>query len=497
MPPGQAIFGPYVGGPDGRDGARFFSGGAPFYAFAQIDVTDGVNYDWGFPLIPSDRLSPQVLVSDGRSCTEPGHTLDGESCDFGNLNNARSPVWIMPNSGTNVPVHIAYDGRLPTCPAAPGDYDSTISLNRLRIGAVTELADLDMSGARIWTCQPGVNLVIAWGQDPPRSYSGDNQGPDLGTSVLPLPSIQIEKSSAFAIDSDGDGAISPGDTITFTLAVVNNGADPANIMVADTLPEELIYQLNSTTFRVEGVRRDADSRRPSPEVTIPARRRRAQHDCGSEITIGPGEVAEFSYVTVIDPRTDCTRTLENRGKFEARFPNTGLVTEGHSSEIIVLQCNPGVDVEKSTNGADADDPTGPYIDEGAPVTWSYEVTNIGDIDLVDVSLEDDVLGPITSCTPAVPSPFAVGDSFTCTATGSAGLGQFANVATVSGTSSISETQVVSDTDPVDDYFGQNCPSSSSSTPMAADANLPPGPLIESSELPVVDVCGDECTATCR
>ena len=139
----------------------------------------------------------------------------------------------------------------------------------------------------------------------------------------------------------------------------------------------------------------------------------------------------------------------------------------------MLQCNPGIDVEKSTNGQDADAPTGPYIDEGVPVTWSYEVTNIGDLDLVDASLEDDILGPITNCIPAIPNPFAVGDSFTCTATGNAQLGQYENMATVTA-SSVMAFEPVSDTDP-SHYFGQNPESLSLSSPTNAMQTSRPAP----------------------
>ena len=52
-------------------------------------------------------------------------------------------------------------------------------------------------------------------------------------------------------------------------------------------------------------------------------------------------------------------------------------------------CCIDIDIEKSTNGEDADDPTGPQIPVGDPVTWTYVVTNPGDVPLADVVVTDD------------------------------------------------------------------------------------------------------------
>ena len=55
---------------------------------------------------------------------------------------------------------------------------------------------------------------------------------------------------------------------------------------------------------------------------------------------------------------------------------------------------PAIDIEKATNGQDADLPTGPFILLGDPVTWTYVVTNTGNVDLVNIVVTDDVLGTI-------------------------------------------------------------------------------------------------------
>lgn len=99
---------------------------------------------------------------------------------------------------------------------------------------------------------------------------------------------------------------------------------------------------------------------------------------------------------------------------------------------------PSVDLEKLTNGEDADSPPGPSITVGSPVVWEYKVTNTGTIPLTSVVVTDD-RGVAVSCPSTT---LAVGASMTCTGTGVAVLGQYRNVGTVNASStggSVSDT----------------------------------------------------------
>ena len=55
---------------------------------------------------------------------------------------------------------------------------------------------------------------------------------------------------------------------------------------------------------------------------------------------------------------------------------------------------PGVDIEKATNGEDADEPTGPEVRVGDEVTWTFVVTNTGDITvpLSSITVTDSIAG---------------------------------------------------------------------------------------------------------
>jgi len=55
---------------------------------------------------------------------------------------------------------------------------------------------------------------------------------------------------------------------------------------------------------------------------------------------------------------------------------------------------PSIQIEKATNGEYADTPTGPVLNSGDLVTWTYVVTNTGNVPLSNVYVTDDVIGPV-------------------------------------------------------------------------------------------------------
>jgi uncharacterized repeat protein (TIGR01451 family) len=131
---------------------------------------------------------------------------------------------------------------------------------------------------------------------------------------------------------------------------------------------------------------------------------------------------------------------------------------------------PGIDLEKATNGEDADTPTGPSIPVGDPVTWTYVVTNTGNVALSNVAVSDDVLGAIT----CPQDTLAVDESITCTATGTATAGQYANTGTVTSTAPDGSTP--GDTDP-SHYFGEDPAIDLEKATNGEDADTPTGPIV--------------------
>jgi len=134
--------------------------------------------------------------------------------------------------------------------------------------------------------------------------------------------------------------------------------------------------------------------------------------------------------------------------------DTGLTTPGGDKDISHISfCydtgdeTPSIDIEKSTNGQDADIPTGPIITVGDPVNWQYVVHNTGNVELTGVTVTDDQ-GVTVSCPQNTLDP---DESMTCTASGVAAAGQYANLGTATGTPPVGDD--VSDEDP-SHYFGE-------------------------------------------
>jgi len=142
---------------------------------------------------------------------------------------------------------------------------------------------------------------------------------------------------------------------------------------------------------------------------------------------------------------------------EGQYTNLGKVTgvgpdrreavdEDFSHYLGVLVLAPSIDLEKYTNGEDADRPTGPRIPVGDPVTWTYSVTNTGEVPIGNIALTDDQLGAV-ECPSAILQP---GKSMRCTVIGVAREGQYRNVGRVTALGP--DRRETADEDP-SHYFG--------------------------------------------
>src|SRR5205823_11127771 len=128
----------------------------------------------------------------------------------------------------------------------------------------------------------------------------------------------------------------------------------------------------------------------------------------------------------------CTRTgtavtgpYTNLGTVTAKDDTGQTVTASNPDHYIGI--NPSIAIVKKTNGIDNDTPPGPTVAMGSPITWTYLITNTGDVTLSAVAVTDNKVGAI-AC-PA--TTLAAGATMTCPATGTAVRRQYTNMGTVS------------------------------------------------------------------
>lgn len=103
------------------------------------------------------------------------------------------------------------------------------------------------------------------------------------------------------------------------------------------------------------------------------------------------------------------------------IPASGTVTA--SDDSCYFGSAPGISISKTTNGSD-----GLMILTGAPVTWSYAVTNTGNVTLTNVRVTDSKSGDI-----GIIASLAPHETKTLVKTGTAVKGDYSNTATVYGT----------------------------------------------------------------
>ena len=201
------------------------------------------------------------------------------------------------------------------------------------------------------------------------------------------------------------------------------------------------------------------------------------------VVLDPVQVTDSVEGTISCPKTTlavsesmtCTKTgtavagqYTNTGTATGTAPTGSQVSDEDISHYVAEA--PSIDIEKATNGQDADTGTGPLVVTGSTVTWTYVVTNTGDVTLINIVVNDNVEGTIT----CPQSTLAAGGSMQCTHTGTATTGQYTNTGAVTGSTSIG-TQV-GDSDQ-SHYFAEAPAIDIQKHTNGVDADIGPGPII--------------------
>ncbi|MEL6656096.1 MAG: SdrD B-like domain-containing protein [Bacteroidota bacterium] len=213
------------------------------------------------------------------------------------------------------------------------------------------------------------------------------------------------------------GPFQQGSNVTFTISVTNEGSlDAANVEVTDR-PD--------AGFNFVG-------------ANVPANVIDNNDGTFVILDLDQGETETWEVTYMIDPGfqgfvlVNEAEITEDDGDDEDSTPDNDDPTEDdQDDEEVPVEQSASIDIEKATNGQDADNAPGVIIivpNTPPQVTWTYVVTNTGTLDLVDVTVTDDQEGLVGVI------PFlAAGDSETLTLTGTAMRGQYSNLATVVGT----------------------------------------------------------------
>jgi LruC domain-containing protein len=202
----------------------------------------------------------------------------------------------------------------------------------------------------------------------------------------PLPGISIAKYTNGYAANDPDDAdvpeIKPGDPVTWTYVVTNTGevaVDRSNVIVADD-------QTGVTPAFDHEINGNGDSVFNPGEVWL-----YKATGIAVDLIMPPAGVKVTQGVCTHNQTQPARTAYVNQGT--ASIP-------GASSTDKSSYCNPllpGISVAKYTNGQSASDPDGadvPQIKPGDPVTWTYVVTNTGNVPVpvASVTVADDQTG---------------------------------------------------------------------------------------------------------
>ncbi len=453
-------------------------GGASANSLVDIDKTDGSAAVRNSSLTYIDQESVDCLtsgfVSTGISLEKSTNGQDADSGPGPNVSSTGDVTWtyVITNTGNMALFDLTLgddvEGAISCAhpsPLLPGDTTTCTHTASAQAGQYTNLGSItgtpvDLVGAG-YSIDPSTGDWIDPAGDP-----ADFDSFDVAANY-PFPNVTASDPSHYfganpQIDietaTNGQDADTPtgptvpvGSTVTWTYVVTNPGNVPvANVAVNDD---------NGTPGN------NADDFSPSY----------VSGDTNNDGLLDPTETWTYTATG-----TATAGQYNNDATVDGTGPSTTTTDGTTTTGVAVNDADPthhigglaGIDIEKSTNGDDADAAPGPVVPAGGPVTWTYTVTNTGNGPLSNIVVTDDVEGPV--CT--IPA-LAAGASDSCTLTSAAAVGQYVNVATANATSS---TGPVEDSD-ASHHFGANASIDIETATNGEDADTTDGPTVPVGE----------------
>jgi hypothetical protein len=170
------------------------------------------------------------------------------------------------------------------------------------------------------------------------------------------------------------------------------------------------------------------------------------------VTLAPGASLSCTGSHTVTQADLDAGNYENTGTANGKGPQDQPVSDTDSANVPAIQ-QPGIYIQKLTNGDDGLD-----ILVGGAITWTYKVTNTGNVTLTNVTVTDnepvniDCDGGSNTGTDHIIASLAPAAWVTCSATGTAVVGLYENTGAVSGTPPVGTN--VTDNDG-SSYFGAN------------------------------------------
>jgi len=298
----------------------------------------------------------------------------------------------------------------------PGALVTCVAIGIAELGLYENIADV--VGDPVWPTDPTDGCCDpedpdSWPTDP--EDFGDTGQDDV---IDDDPSHYHSEDGEVLIEKDTNGfdsdvapgqVIAPGDAVTWTYVVANASDTPlVNLVVNDSDPLVAV---------------DCGSGSNSIALLLPG----ASHTCTADGIAGSGPYNNVSDVV----GTPGAEDPDNPGDY-IPIPGADPVDDDDPSNYTGVV--PSIDIEKDTNGDQADDTIGPILGEGDLVTWTYVVENTGDVPLANVVVTDSDSAVTVDCGAGsnVIDFMLPGATATCTATGTAEIGLYENIADVIG-----------------------------------------------------------------
>jgi uncharacterized repeat protein (TIGR01451 family) len=213
------------------------------------------------PILELDKTATLLLDADGDGLPSPGDTIS-YALLVSNIGNTAATNVVLtdtpdPNGEFQAGTVLTSTGVV-TLGNSPGDTAIAVDIGTLPGGGATATA-----GYQVLVPDPlpvGVTelinqaYVVADGL--PSEPSNDTEGTaDDDETIVPLtatPILNAFKDDSLATDADGDGLPSPGDTLRYTVTIINSGNSGASGVVFMDIPDENTQLVGGTVVTSRG-----------------------------------------------------------------------------------------------------------------------------------------------------------------------------------------------------------------------------------------------------